>query len=116
MLRDIHRRVGQATEIQFSALLALHAHIGILTKKHSTRNSSTRVQSSLPEKSPRPGSSVVERGPEKAGVGGSIPSLATTNRNRLTPYPRKLRSAIFAAFHPHIPCTPPPGGVDEEQR
>src|SRR6185312_11961074 len=27
---------------------------------------------------PRPGSSVVERGPEKAGVGGSIPSLATT--------------------------------------
>src|SRR6202050_1254591 len=26
----------------------------------------------------RPGSSVVERGPEKAGVGGSIPSLATT--------------------------------------
>jgi hypothetical protein len=28
--------------------------------------------------SPRPDSSVVERGPEKAGVGGSIPSLATT--------------------------------------
>src|SRR5579863_6072620 len=27
----------------------------------------------------RPGSSVVERGPEKAGVGGSIPSLATTS-------------------------------------
>ena len=26
----------------------------------------------------RPDSSVVERGPEKAGVGGSIPSLATT--------------------------------------
>src|SRR5581483_6822424 len=25
----------------------------------------------------RPGSSVVERGPEKAGFGGSIPSLAT---------------------------------------
>jgi hypothetical protein len=25
----------------------------------------------------RPDSSVVERGPEKAGVGGSIPSLAT---------------------------------------
>ena len=31
-----------------------------------------------PWKSPRPDSSVVERGPEKAGVGGSIPSLATT--------------------------------------
>jgi hypothetical protein len=27
----------------------------------------------------RPDSSVVERGPEKAGVGGSIPSLATTH-------------------------------------
>jgi hypothetical protein len=29
----------------------------------------------------RPGSSVVERGPEKAGVGGSIPSLATILNN-----------------------------------
>jgi hypothetical protein len=29
----------------------------------------------------RPGSSVVERGPEKAGVGGSIPSLATTYKH-----------------------------------
>ena len=32
---------------------------------------------------PRPDSSVVERGPEKAGVGGSIPSLATTPKNTL---------------------------------
>jgi hypothetical protein len=31
-----------------------------------------------PEFALRPDSSVVERGPEKAGVGGSIPSLATT--------------------------------------
>jgi hypothetical protein len=30
---------------------------------------------------PRPDSSVVERGPEKAGVGGSIPSLATIFNN-----------------------------------
>src|SRR5215472_16410764 len=30
---------------------------------------------------PRPDSSVVERGPEKAGVGGSIPSLATTSKS-----------------------------------
>lgn len=30
----------------------------------------------------RPGSSVVERGPEKAGVGGSIPSLATTTPSK----------------------------------
>jgi hypothetical protein len=32
---------------------------------------------------PRPDSSVVERGPEKAGVGGSIPSLATIIFNYL---------------------------------
>ncbi len=37
-----------------------------------------RAKNSSREVSPRPGSSVVERGPEKAGVGGSIPSLATT--------------------------------------
>jgi hypothetical protein len=40
---------------------------------------------------PRPDSSVVERGPEKAGVGGSIPSLATTfleqAPTRLNSYP-----------------------------
>ena len=34
--------------------------------------------------SPRPDSSVVERGPEKAGVGGSIPSLATTSNQQLS--------------------------------
>ena len=33
------------------------------------------------EVSLRPDSSVVERGPEKAGVGGSIPSLATTSKS-----------------------------------
>ena len=41
----------------------------------------TRVAWSFPAalgSMPRPDSSVVERGPEKAGVGGSIPSLATT--------------------------------------
>jgi hypothetical protein len=32
----------------------------------------------------RPDSSVVERGPEKAGVGGSIPSLATTQKKDLS--------------------------------
>ncbi len=32
---------------------------------------------------PRPDSSVVERGPEKAGVGGSIPSLATILFNKI---------------------------------
>src|ERR1035438_3890525 len=34
---------------------------------------------------PRPDSSVVERGPEKAGVGGSIPSLATTSTTSYKP-------------------------------
>src|SRR5579871_6371523 len=39
----------------------------------------------------RPGSSVVERGPEKAGVGGSIPSLATILRSKLIcSRPRKI--------------------------
>jgi hypothetical protein len=35
---------------------------------------------------PRPDSSVVERGPEKAGVGGSIPSLATTSKSQQIPW------------------------------
>jgi hypothetical protein len=26
-----------------------------------------------------------------------------------------FESAVFAAWKPHIPCTPPPGGVDDEQ-
>lgn len=34
---------------------------------------------------PRPDSSVVERGPEKAGVGGSIPSLATITATHTLP-------------------------------
>jgi hypothetical protein len=40
---------------------------------------------------PRPDSSVVERGPEKAGVGGSIPSLATILES--ITYSRKSRIA-----------------------
>jgi hypothetical protein len=41
-------------------------------------DSDTTWAEAAPLGSPRPDSSVVERGPEKAGVGGSIPSLATT--------------------------------------
>ena len=44
----------------------------------------------------RPGSSVVERGPEKAGVGGSIPSLATIRSNSLG----VLRESPSTLFHP----------------
>ena len=44
----------------------------------SVRNPRVEMQ---PKFALRPDSSVVERGPEKAGVGGSIPSLATTPSN-----------------------------------
>jgi hypothetical protein len=30
--------------------------------------------------------------------------------------PKTLRSTVRAACHPHMPCTPGPGGVDAEQR
>src|ERR1700742_2582095 len=43
--------------------------------RNVTRGALGCPRGSLPM--PRPDSSVVERGPEKAGVGGSIPSLAT---------------------------------------
>jgi hypothetical protein len=45
---------------------------------------------------PRPDSSVVERGPEKAGVGGSIPSLATT-----TPFQR-VPSSLTRSITPYF--------------
>ncbi|MDX6556848.1 MAG: hypothetical protein QOD86_3043 [Miltoncostaeaceae bacterium] len=31
-------------------------------------------------------------------------------------YPSSRRSAALAARYPHIPCTPPPGGVEDEHR
>jgi hypothetical protein len=45
---------------------------------------------------PRPDSSVVERGPEKAGVGGSIPSLATIFS---TTYKLKIAPLRSKTFH-----------------
>jgi hypothetical protein len=55
---------------------------------------------------PRPDSSVVERGPEKAGVGGSIPSLATTfsttynpSSTDYVPTARRSRSTPHALHH-----------------
>ncbi len=66
----------------------------------------------------RPGSSVVERGPEKAGVGGSIPSLATIPFERikfggraralerrsvvLPAAPAKGRRRRFRCIFPHL--------------
>jgi hypothetical protein len=32
------------------------------------------------------------------------------------PWRSRKRSAACAAWYPHIPCTPPPGGVEAEQR
>ena len=80
-----------------TARLAHSARVGILRLNVSEAARAMRAASSLrhrqaksersgPAAPPlpqtccerRPGSSVVERGPEKAGVGGSIPSLATT--------------------------------------
>ena len=34
----------------------------------------------------------------------------------LTCLGHRRESAAFAAWKPHMPCTPPPGGVDEEHR
>ena len=31
-------------------------------------------------------------------------------------YERKRDKASFAALYPHMPCTPPPGGVEDEHR
>jgi hypothetical protein len=50
--------------------------LGTCTPPPATPES--RAQNCTVKFSLRPDSSVVERGPEKAGVGGSIPSLATT--------------------------------------
>ena len=46
----------------------------------------------------RPDSSVVERGPEKAGVGGSIPSLATTPSADFPLFISKKESRLLAAL------------------
>jgi hypothetical protein len=49
---------------------------------------------------------VVERGPEKAGVGGSIPSLATTFSTIYKAIEKRLRSETFQ----------PRGGVGQLSR
>ena len=63
-----------------------YTDVGSLLKRGFGRKCSYRQAQSQMRRSgrfgrpcfaPRPDSSVVERGPEKAGVGGSIPSLAT---------------------------------------
>ena len=53
----------------------------------------------------RPDSSVVERGPEKAGVGGSIPSLATTiTKSHLIGCASVLRAAQSLDRGPEKSC------------
>ena len=71
------------------ALVVLSArHVETPTSRqcHSAALESAQIQSSQL----RPGSSVVERGPEKAGVGGSIPSLATILFQYFVPHGRAL--------------------------
>ena len=61
--------------------------------------------------------------PNKATMGANVtPSRATSRRRRQRAcggfthrFARSARAAR-AAWSPHIPCTPAPGGVEEEQR
>ena len=55
---------------------------------------------------PRPDSSVVERGPEKAGVGGSIPSLATTFQKTYGNQPASARPTHDHIISPEPLATP----------
>ena len=57
----------------------------------------------------RPDSSVVERGPEKAGVGGSIPSLATTLNHPIESNSRALGLSARSAPNPA-------GGLEKPSR
>jgi hypothetical protein len=45
---------------------------------------------------------------------GGRPHRAIPHELIPTSYPN-IDNAIFAAWYPHMPCTPPPGGVDAEQ-
>lgn len=42
--------------------------------------------------------------------------LTPSTRGPKAPAHRARRNAAFAAWNPHMPCTPPPGGVEDEQR
>jgi hypothetical protein len=59
--------------------VGLSGQVGRLKANEVVPRRRARAVLGCPESAimPRPDSSVVERGPEKAGVGGSIPSLAT---------------------------------------
>ena len=42
---------------------------------------------------------------------------APENQDPLATHDQRARPSAFrAAYTPHMPCTPPPGGVDDEQR
>ena len=44
-----------------------------------------------------------------------VPLEASSAYSAATARSGKRRIAARAACHPHMPCTPPPGGVDAEQ-
>ena len=68
---------------------------------------------------------VVSRGTVKTHVARVLQKLDLRDRvqavifayenNLVQAGPVEARSADRAAKYPHIPCTPPPGGVDDEQ-
>jgi hypothetical protein len=78
--KELPGRTGFA-DCDLIAILTLVACAQLLTWPGLRLKLQTQTQlkpKQRPWMFPRPDSSVVERGPEKAGVGGSIPSLATT--------------------------------------
>jgi hypothetical protein len=54
-------------------------------------------------------------GPESGGVAG-IRLYFTQELSGGALIPKRSASAARAAWKPHMPCTPPPGGVDAEHR
>src|SRR5690242_11847667 len=108
--------------------LAAEGSVGILFKvvaAHCSREPTSSGSTGIPaqdlatQSALRPGSSVVERGPEKAGVGGSIPSLATITPlqpvspgTNFWPDPSFLANQSTMLFHPgpwHLTAN---GGID----
>src|SRR5207249_590722 len=60
-----------------------------------------------------------QRSERSAGAATATAGLATVASSEtlayLTVLPNVFLNADRAAWYPHIPCTPPPGGVDDEQ-
>ena len=70
----------------------------------------------------RPAEIVKQKGMAKNSDGGAIEAILVQliadnpTRRPNSPSPNVSFNAACAAWKPHMPCTPPPGGVDDEQR